>query len=1167
MSEEFRLNDSQVNKLKEITSDGKANFAAGYDYLREQIQVFINDPANANSPDVQAYRKTTFWLENAAQINRNDADSQSNVFIRSVTESGLLFDGKDASLQTQQRNSDLIGRNVIRNTLENKRLQSVSNIIAQDAIAATRGGGQSLAGWGGAFYYWNTPMSSLPGDTVGNRILGNSLEYEKFVSVTAKAVLETAAKTGINIEQVLTGLDAQAPATLKAAIVNRALDYLDGTINSFAGDPNRIDSYAASIGLSGEVSWYQLDKNLKRIQVNDPAKIAELNARREIRLEKGVEHAWQQLASGQADNIARMAEIKRKTVGSISDENRASIKVIQNDGYITQIIKNGSERIEVVADKETGKQVSATIFDRHDRKTSDVRYNPDGSSIQSKYDSDTGQVTSSTTIGVDKSRTTKTFNSLNEVIREQRYDASGKVTYDSGEHQKQGALPKKNPVANSQATAKADADRLASEQKKAADEARKQAETEAAAKAGAEPKADEEKAAEQKRKDAERAQLIRDSEIIRQKQEASLKQAQANREEALRRRDNAAAVQASALKQGTSAAANLSDAERGQLAIEIQIYDLEKGSWRHRDSDLSNKTRIDTLKRLLQPGLATTEARRQFDVLQSQYTTANQAYREAERALKAADDHLKQVINDQAAAKAEAERRAAEDRAAEQATAKADADRLAAEHRIADEMRKQAETEAAAKAEAGRKAAEERAVEQAAAKAETERLASEQKAVDEARTRANEEQQLEAEKRREQADTAQKQRDAEREKLQRELENGAFDVMKKQDAFKDMVPSPTIGPDPVATDPGKGQGPGTAETERLAAEQKAAEEARKQAEREAAAKAEAERKEKERIAAESARAVEEQHRRAEEARKQREQALRETQERQRKMHEQWKREEDERKRQAAADQARRDAEAERLRRQMDSTRIPGSGGGKRPAPGMPTPGGRPILGPWIGVPVVLDLNGDGVLDIGPLGSVQGATASTPESMAANVVHPMGIGPAFDWDGDGVVDETAWVGPQDGLLVIDLAADGAAGADGKIDLPCEVAFALWKTEDERQAELKAQGIDDTGRPVTDLEGLRYAFDSNGDTILDANDTRWSEFRVWQDHNQNGVADDGELRTLDDVGIKFINLLPSPEGAKAFADGSAITGTSTAQKVDGTSILVGDVSLAFRPSVSG
>ncbi|NTA61584.1 hypothetical protein G6L32_23350 [Agrobacterium tumefaciens] len=609
----------------------------------------------------------------------------------------------------------------------------------------------------------------------------------------------------------------------------------------------------------------------------------------------------------------------------------ASVTVIKNKKYATTIINSATGKTEIKNENKTGKPISSISYDRHGKRKSAVRFSADGSSIQNKYDSDTGQVTSSTTVGVDKSRSTKTFNPQGKVVREQRYDASGNVTFDSKiERQKK------------QAAAAADAEKK--------DPAKINAETHAAEKAEAEKKA---------------------------------------------------------------------------------------------------------------------------------------------------------------AAKGEAEKRAA------------------------------------ANAETKHEAGEEKATKQAA-----ERRAAE----------------------------AEKQRDAEREKLQRELEDAAFEQMRRQGAFKDMPPSSTIGSDPQAGDAAKEQAAAKEEAEKAEAQKKATSKAnaekkaaaKAEAQKKAAAKVEAERLRKIQEAADAQRALEEQNRRLIEESKRRDQVQREDQERRRKMQEQRQREDEERRRQAAAEQARRDAEADRLRRQMDATRIPGSGSGTRPAPGVPTPTPRPSLpprGPWIGAPVALDLNGDGVLDIHPLDDGTTIAATRSDKPLDGNVQPVKAPPVFDWDGDGVADQTAWVAPKDGLLVIDLAADGKAGPDGKIDQPHEIAFALWKTEDERQAELKAQGIDDTGRPVTDLEGLRYAFDTNGDNVLDARDARWSEFRVWQDHNQNGVTDDGELRTLDEVGIKFINLLPSPEGARAFTDGSAITGTSTAQKVDGTSMLVGDVTLAFQPSALG
>ncbi|WP_285196192.1 hypothetical protein [Rhizobium sp. CNPSo 3490] len=177
-------------------------------------------------------------------------------------------------------------------------------------------------------------------------------------------------------------------------------------------------------------------------------------------------------------------------------------------------------------------------------------------------------------------------------------------------------------------------------------------------------------------------------------------------------------------------------------------------------------------------------------------------------------------------------------------------------------------------------------------------------------------------------------------------------------------------------------------------------------------------------------------------------------------------------------------------------------------------------------PVLLDLNGDGHIDLRPLDS-------------------LGSSVGFDWNGDGVAEETAWVGPQDGFLAIDLGANGSAGPDGKIDQARELAFSLWDSES-----------------ATDLDGLRFAFDTNHDNVLDLNDDRWSEFRVWRDLNQNGVSDAGELQTMTDAGIRLINLIPNRDAMQSFADGSIITGTGSYQTVDGNQYLVGDAVLVSK-----
>ncbi len=127
-------------------------------------------------------------------------------------------------------------------------------------------------------------------------------------------------------------------------------------------------------------------------------------------------------------------------------------------------------------------------------------------------------------------------------------------------------------------------------------------------------------------------------------------------------------------------------------------------------------------------------------------------------------------------------------------------------------------------------------------------------------------------------------------------------------------------------------------------------------------------------------------------------------------------------------------------------------------------------GDWY--PLVIDLDGDGV-EIKPL------DRSTT---------------TFDIDSDGYKERTAWVGADDGMLVIDL------NGDNQITQSREMAFGEWTTEQD-----------------TDLQALAKVFDSNGDGTFDSRDARFNEFRIWKDANSNGVADAGEMMTLQAAGI--------------------------------------------------
>ena len=161
-------------------------------------------------------------------------------------------------------------------------------------------------------------------------------------------------------------------------------------------------------------------------------------------------------------------------------------------------------------------------------------------------------------------------------------------------------------------------------------------------------------------------------------------------------------------------------------------------------------------------------------------------------------------------------------------------------------------------------------------------------------------------------------------------------------------------------------------------------------------------------------------------------------------------------------------------------------------------------------PVVLDLNRDGELSY------------------ANVV--------MDVNSDGVMDNTLWAGKQDGVLVWDKYHDG------QVHNHSQYAFTLYGGS-------------------TDLEGLAAGFDTNHDGVFNAQDAKFAEFKVWQDANQNGVSDAGEVRSLADWGIASINL--SSDGVvRAPAVGVQEAGRSTAQLAEGGQMLVADAAFAFQ-----
>jgi hypothetical protein len=172
-------------------------------------------------------------------------------------------------------------------------------------------------------------------------------------------------------------------------------------------------------------------------------------------------------------------------------------------------------------------------------------------------------------------------------------------------------------------------------------------------------------------------------------------------------------------------------------------------------------------------------------------------------------------------------------------------------------------------------------------------------------------------------------------------------------------------------------------------------------------------------------------------------------------------------------------------------------------------------------PVVLDLNRDGMLSYGQV--------------------------TMDVNGDGLMDLTRWAGAQDGVLVWDKFADGLVYDNS------QYAFGQYATS----TRLDAAGHN---RVASDLEGLSDAFDTNQDGKFNVADTQFAQFSVWQDANQNGVSDAGEVRSLADLGVTEINLV-SDGVVRTPEVGVTEAGQSTAILADGSVMLVADAAFAY------
>ncbi|WP_449325417.1 putative Ig domain-containing protein [Sphingorhabdus arenilitoris] len=172
-------------------------------------------------------------------------------------------------------------------------------------------------------------------------------------------------------------------------------------------------------------------------------------------------------------------------------------------------------------------------------------------------------------------------------------------------------------------------------------------------------------------------------------------------------------------------------------------------------------------------------------------------------------------------------------------------------------------------------------------------------------------------------------------------------------------------------------------------------------------------------------------------------------------------------------------------------------------------------------PIVLDLDGDGL-----------ELRKYKKSQAM-----------FDMDGNGSRDDTGWISGDDGFLVID------RNGDGLITSNAELSF-LTESPDA----------------PNNLTALR-SLDNNGDGVVDDDDARFGELRVWRDRNGNGRTDGGELLTLEQAGITSFTLGSTAADGRVKVGKNIVLATSSFTRSNGTTATLGEAALAFLPTQSG
>ena len=338
------LTATKIRRLEELLtgSSGGLDWSRshlGYDYIAE----FLSQSGNVD-------QRIATWFEKAGEINRNDPLSAANAFIRSVTEFGRELDG--GSKLSVQEISNLIGEEVLGGIISTGTIPIFEDMVRDDVGIAIRRGGQTHGGWGGAFNYWNTESEN--GRTIGDIVLADPAEYEKFVAVNAAAVDAVwgqewgAAVHRFELADIISfSYGAEIPGYVKDDIIERA--FRVGTGEAYLGDPNRIELPGPGNILyqyrRAFQDWVGVTSQIQPT-IASGADLDYLNAARAYRLEKGplsVFHPANEDRGNILENLGSwlfgggQASTAAPSLGSPSEPVRGSSGYVPSAGQVARL--------------------------------------------------------------------------------------------------------------------------------------------------------------------------------------------------------------------------------------------------------------------------------------------------------------------------------------------------------------------------------------------------------------------------------------------------------------------------------------------------------------------------------------------------------------------------------------------------------------------------------------------------------------------------------------------------------------------------------------------------------------------------------------------------------------------------------------------------------------